>query len=77
VWLVKKRLVVAQYRHEFARDEKSSIATSTCRSELVRVLLQSIEQISTAKPEYPTMTSLGIVESDFDAASSYQKPSTV
>jgi hypothetical protein len=40
------------------------------QSELVRVLLQSIEQISTSTPDYPTMTSLGIVESDFDAASS-------
>jgi hypothetical protein len=42
------------------------------QSELVRILLQSIEQTSKVKPNYPIMTSLGIVESDFDAATSEQ-----
>ena len=40
------------------------------QSELVSVLLKSIEESSQAP--FPVMSSLGIVESDFDAATSEQ-----
>jgi hypothetical protein len=40
------------------------------QSELVRVLMQSIEQ--TSMSDFPVMTSLGMAESDFDAATSEQ-----
>ncbi len=42
------------------------------QNELVRILLQSIQQAPQAHLEYPIMSSLGIVESDFDAATSEQ-----
>ena len=38
------------------------------QNELVRILLQSIQQTINPQLEYPVMTSLGIAESDFDAA---------
>ena len=42
------------------------------QNELVRILLQSIQQTTNPQLEYPVMTSLGIAESDFDAATSEQ-----
>ena len=42
------------------------------QSELVRILLQNIQQTTNAQLKYPVMTSLGMAESDFDAATSEQ-----